>query len=443
MILKYFLLFLFLLILNFLSGQNQIAGQIKPIGDYKTILMFKTEGAFQYYKASAPVDENGMFGFEISENFEHGAYKLVYDAQKDLAVNIFYIGQDISFVFNPEDVINSIFFYESENNTLFYDYVKTISIKYNELNEIQKAFYLNNSKEIAKQYASKLGEIQIFQNYFDEKSEDKIVSHFINAFKKPINKTPFNSLEGKFIFLKTNYLNNINFQDSILRNSAFLIDRLNEYIFDLNEAISKRKNIAIDLKIADIALAKIADSKFKNEVIYSLTNSAFDPYSSTFDKLLDYLYINYYTKLPKGAKNEKFTELVVAKLNAIVGKKASNINFKGSSLYDIKADSTLVIFWSTTCSHCLKEIPKVYEKYADSKNLKVVMIGLEDEYSDWKNVSLAFPKWIQKRANGKWTNPIAKAYNVKGTPAYFLLNKDKEIIAKPDKLTNLEKVLDK
>jgi thiol-disulfide isomerase/thioredoxin len=443
MILKKFYLFLFLFVSTALFAQKQITGQLKPKGDYKTILMYKTEGAFQYYKASAKVDENGLFGFKLPENFQKGSYKLVYEAQKDLAVNIIYNNKDISLAFNPEDVINSIFFYESENNTLLYDYVKTISTEYDELNTIQKKYYIDNSKELARKYNSKLAKIKVYQNYFDKQAKGKIAQHFIRAFPKPISETPLNSLVEKLDFLKKNYLNNINFQDSTLRNSALLIDRLNEYIFDLNEAMAKKKNQAIDLNMVDVALSKIADSKFKNEVVYSLTSSAFDPYSSTYDNLLDHLFRNYYTKLAEEAKNKKFTLMVQAKLNAIVGKKAPNINFEDSSLYAIQSDSILIIFWSTTCSHCLKEIPKVYEEFANSKNLKVVMVGLEDEYSDWINVSLTFPKWIQKRANGKWKNPIAIAYNIKGTPAYFLLDKNKKIIAKPNKLEDLEKVLGK
>ena len=241
--------------------------------------------------------------------------------------------------------------------------------------------------------------------------------------------------------MKSDYLNSINFQDSILRNSAFLIDRLNEYIFDLNEAIAKRNNTSLDVTMIDSALNRITASKFKDEVIYSLTSSAFDPYSAKYDHLLDYLNKNYYSRLAVEMKNKKLTEMVVAKLNAIIGKKAANISLGTSDLYSISADSTLVIFWSTTCSHCMIEIPKIYKKLSENDNIKVVLVGLEDEYSDWETQTEKFPNWINKRANGKWTNEYALSYFVKGTPAYFLLDKNKTIIAKPEKLKHLEKVL--
>ena len=193
----------------------------------------------------------------------------------------------------------------------------------------------------------------------------------------------------------------------------------------------------------DDALTKIEASKFKDEVIYSLTSSAFDPYSSKYDFMLDYIYKNYYTKLPETEKNKEFTDMVKAKISVNVGKQAPNIILGDSNLYSVKSDQTMVIFWSTTCSHCLKEIPQVYDMLKDSKDIKVVLVGLEESYSDWESVILSLPNWIHLRADGKWDNEYAKAYNIKSTPAYFLLDERKKILAKPDKLVDVKALFEK
>jgi len=426
-------------------AQHQITGRLKPIRETRSILMYKTEGAFQYYKASTSVDSTGMFGFILPKGFPSGNYKLIYDAQNDLAINVIYNNEDISMVFDPKDALNTIFFYNSENNSVFYDYVQTISEKYDELELIQKTYYKNKedsttSVKTIKKYIFKLNQINAFQTHFEKESKGLIAKSYIQAFQKPLNKKPFETKEEKYDFLKNNYLKGINFQDTILRNSAFLIDRLNEYVFDLNEAIAVASNTALDTKMVSDALALIEKSKFKDEIIYSLTSSAFDPYMSQYDQLLDFLYNNYYKQLPTESKNKKFTEMVIAKLNAIVGKKAPNIYFGGDDLYSIQSDSVLIIFWSSTCSHCLKEIPEIYKLLLENKTTKVVLIGLEDEYSDWERVSKPFANWKNIRANGKWTNENALNYNVKGTPAYFLLDKNKTIIAKPENINDIKEI---
>lgn len=438
-------LLLFLFIVNSLFSQYTITGQFKDnTKKFESMLLYKNEGAFQYYKLNSAIDENGLFGFSLPENFEKGSYKLVFDSQNDKYVHIIFNNENITFVCNPEDVVNTITFFESEENTLYFDYIRAMNTQYIELDEIQDLCYgePKNSK-LKKEYGLKLLEITAFQEHFEEKSKDKLVHHFIVANKKHLSEKPLESRSDYYKYMKDNFLNAIDFQNPALRNSSFLLNRTNDYIFDLNEAVSNFDYSNLDFGMVDFALEKIEESKFKNELIYSITNSAFDPYSSQYDFLLEYIFNNYYKKLPAKAKNENFTKMVEGKLNAIVGKKATDITIGKTSLYSLKADSFLVIFWSTTCSHCLKEIPKVYEMLSDNKSIEVVLVGLEEEYSDWENVVKSFPKWKNVRANGKWTNKYAKAYNVKGTPAYFILDKDKNIVSKPDKLVDLEKIFDK
>jgi protein-disulfide isomerase len=42
---------------------------------------------------------------------------------------------------------------------------------------------------------------------------------------------------------------------------------------------------------------------------------------------------------------------------------------------------------------------------------------------------------------GKWDNEIGNSYNVTSTPTYFVLDKDKKIMAKPYDFEALKKIL--
>ena len=114
--------------------------------------------------------------------------------------------------------INSIYFYDSEENSLFFDYVRTINKKYIALDSIQKEYYENPTGKLAKLYTYKRKEVDAYQNYFETESKGKVVNHFIIAFKKYLSKTPLNSKKEYYALLKENYLNSINFQDTVFFN---------------------------------------------------------------------------------------------------------------------------------------------------------------------------------------------------------------------------------
>jgi len=103
------------------------------------------------------------------------------------------------------------------------------------------------------------------------------------------------------------------------------------------------------------------------------------------------------------------------------------------------------VFWSSTCSHCLKEIPLLqsYIKTLETGKVQVVTIGLEDKPNRWQREILKYPEFIHVLGLGKWSFPLVQIYNVTATPTYYVLDKDKIISAKPYDFETLKKFLEK
>ena len=100
----------------------------------------------------------------------------------------------------------------------------------------------------------------------------------------------------------------------------------------------------------------------------------------------------------------------------------------------------VVVFWSSTCSHCLHEIP-ILESFVKTREkgfVKVVAVGLEDDDKTWPNTIKQFPDFIHVLGLGKWDNKIGDDYDVTATPTYFILDKAKRIIDKPDDVEALK-----
>jgi peroxiredoxin len=111
----------------------------------------------------------------------------------------------------------------------------------------------------------------------------------------------------------------------------------------------------------------------------------------------------------------------------------SPVNSTAKSLYDIKADKKIIIFWSSTCSHCEEELPKLLAKYNDlkAKNIQVVGLSLDVDKDSYSKKISAFP-WVNDSELRGWNSSYVDTYNVHATPTYFILDANNKIINKPE-----------
>jgi len=108
-------------------------------------------------------------------------------------------------------------------------------------------------------------------------------------------------------------------------------------------------------------------------------------------------------------------------------------NTTAKSLHDIKADKKIIVFWSSTCSHCESELPQLLEKYNDlkAKNIQVVGFSLDVDKDSYTKKIAAFP-WVNDSELKGWNSSYVDAYNIHATPTYFILDANNKIINKPD-----------
>lgn len=101
-----------------------------------------------------------------------------------------------------------------------------------------------------------------------------------------------------------------------------------------------------------------------------------------------------------------------------------------------KHDYTLLFFWSSWCHKCEQETPeykKLYDQYK-SKGFQVIGISVDASKPAWvKAVNEKGTTWPNVSQLQAWDSPVADAYRVSATPTLFLLNKDLEIVLKPER----------
>lgn len=118
-------------------------------------------------------------------------------------------------------------------------------------------------------------------------------------------------------------------------------------------------------------------------------------------------------------------------------------NFKTEiKLSDVEAKYTIIWFWEPDCSHCRKATPVFHKFYQDTLkayNVEVISVYMNKGIDNWKEFSNHIGKFfdfVEKHQLYDWINawnpfdPYRENYDIKSSPVLYLLDENKEILAK-------------
>ncbi|MHB1148000.1 MAG: TlpA family protein disulfide reductase, partial [Lutibacter sp.] len=347
--------------------------------------------------------------------------------------------EDISLKFNPLNVSNSMEFLTSEENKTYANYLlETASMK-QKLDSLQIAFFGLKDKKQDKitidLYSKTLDIYHNTQSLYEEKTAGKLANHFIKASRNYFSPNLFTSPQEYLNSVKQHYFEFINFEDNAMKNSNFFGEKAIEYVFYLNVSDDVQVQNALYKNAISELMQKVGgNNEVKSEILTSLVY-AFEQFENM--PLIDFVLDNLYSKLPANYKDEALVEEMQSKIKLAIGNKAPEItweeNGKQRKLSELKAaENYILVFWSTTCSHCLQEIPKLYEFTNGNNKMHVVAVALEGNKKEFEQFNLKLKSWTNILGLKKWENDMAQEYKINSTPTYFILDKEKRIVAKPE-----------
>lgn len=108
------------------------------------------------------------------------------------------------------------------------------------------------------------------------------------------------------------------------------------------------------------------------------------------------------------------------------------------SLYDVKADKKVLVFWSSTCSHCEKELPQFIPLYAamKAKNIEIIGLSLDADKASYERAAGNYP-WISDSELKGWNSSVSAKYNIHATPTYLILDSSNKIVSKPNHISDV------
>ncbi|MBO3115426.1 thioredoxin family protein [Winogradskyella sp. DF17] len=428
--------FLFLLLLPTLILSQTVKGSFSPVTDYTYAFLYNATPDGANYVDRGKLNAEGYFEIELDSTIAPGIYKIVYAIPpEENNFDFIYDGKtSVEFKFNAESGVE---FTQSDENKLWDSYLKSMEM----VNQTISNYYAQGKTD-EKGYTSIFKVLADTQNAYEESSKGMLVSAFIDA-NRPYIPQSYEDIRTYSKNLKEHYLSEIDFNNYFLQCSSFLVDRVMAYVFDI---VLEPTNDTYKSHIDDVSNTIGAEgTEIKTSLLYLLWQRFVNINNH---EVANYITDTYLLNLANGTNNKVIAETITSYKNTSIGAFAPNFDIEvttknGSTikkqLYDLsESDYYLVIFWSSECGHCLKELPLVKDLVTNYTNIKVVAFGLENEASGWSEEIKNYPDFLHTIGLGKWENTIVKTYGITATPTYFLLDKEKKILSKPYDFNEVE-----
>ena len=424
-------LFVFTLLFAFCAeAQHTISGTFTPAKDYKYLLAYRLKAGSQSFIANTTI-KDGKFTLQIPENAKTGMYRLVYAVPQDeFYFDVIYNGkEDVELAF---DATQGVSFTSSKENKIMSSYFQSIGSSVEQLVN----FYIEGQSD-KREFKECTSQLRTIQEAYEEQAKGLMVENFILA-NRPYIPTNFESVQEYIAHKKEHYFDYLKVDNQVLQASDFLTDKLKNYVFTALPAerlssTETEKAIQANIKKVNTKLAPVADA-YKFDVFYSLWKMSTN---GGLNETTDFIYDTYLKSLATASSDPNKAQELASQHRLRIGAKAPELEWTAADVQKKLsamegAEHYLLVFWSSTCSHCLKELPELHKELKKYPNVKVIAVGLEDNTDTWVPESAKLPAFEHAIALGRWESKYARLYDIRSTPTYFLLDSDKRIIAKPE-----------
>ena len=359
----------------------------------------------------------------------------------------------------------------STDNDIFKEYTKYSTAKGKEIDELHKkllqAKTQKDSTEIQQQLANANAALNASRESVIKKYPSSLLAVLLNTMKRPELPADAATEEKKdslfaFKYTKEHYWDDVNFYDDRNLHTPFFDLKIDEYF---KYYVSPDADSIIP-EINYMLLSARTGKEMYPYLLLKFTNKYFSPEYMGQDKVFLFLFQNFYSKGDTVYLAQNSRKAVLDKAYSIManqlGSPAAVLNLTDTTgnkilMQALQSKFTVVAFWDPTCSHCQKEIPKLdsfYRAKWKNENVKIYSVNVNDGETD------KFKKFIEeKKLSNDWAEvyqPKAEKeadiaagranfrqlYNIMQTPTFYLLDADKNIIAKQLTLEQIDALLD-
>lgn len=467
---KRLILFLFLLmpILKISAQEKEynITFKVKGIKN-ETVLLAYHYGDKKYIKDSVLFDANGVGVIKGMKDYEPGIYLLAFPSRGNTYFE--FVMRETAFSMETDTVnfLEKMVVKNSAENKLFYDDIHFMNKQGRLIDSLNKVSQNETLSDEVREKAEKSA-LQLSENLKSQRRQTikdnpnllyaKILSVMadVEIPKAPVNEKGEEDKYFAYSYLKNHYFDGFDFRDSGLIRTPVLIPRVFKFLDELCHPAPDSLIIACD---EILAKSRVNEGMFQvllTEFLSKYAKSNIMGQEALYVHLIDKYYSTGQAPWTDAETLIKMQERSAALRPTLIGNKAPDLNaydLTGNvvNLHKFVAahDYTVLVFWSSECSHCQKEMPELRRIWQDTLSAKKVGIFSISTEVEIEHVS----KFITEKElvpNKNWVNsydptgrqPFRKQYDLLATPLVVLIYKDQTILAKKIPIKDLSDFID-
>ncbi len=395
-----------------------------------------------------------------NKNYPEGLYSLVMGDPEDAALfktevsafDFIISNENISLKTSYFDPVKSMKVIQSSDNDLFFDYLKyNVSYRTKLGSLLGLLTYYSNMDQF---YPDLRHEIIRLQKEYN----DKLISmftgtdhDFIIAYLTFMLEPVYDPDLGLSIrdFMKDNFLDPVDFTSPDLIRSPAISQKIIAYLsFYTNQEFSQIEQEESFITAVDIIMDEVIYDQEVYDFVLNFLIEGFEKFQ--MEKVLVHIADNHLSGECETDSEKILQERLIAYQEMSVGKVVKNIHLLNErdepvSLTDIQNEYTLIIFWAAWCPHCNKLISSLsdwYKKEAEQYDIEVFAVSIDTSKADWEEmVYINDLEWINTIEPKGWEGKVSRQYNLYATPTMFLINRKREIVAKPLTMREFQKAI--
>lgn len=454
------IMLLLMLPFSLIAGEDGYEVKFRINGLKDTIcLVANYYGNGTYITDTIIIDGKGSGTFTAPADQPKGVYILV------IAENIYFdfvLNNDRKFTMETEkdDPVGKMKVSGSLDNREFYDYLHYTQKKFTAIQALQEKLKSSESSkdslELTKRIIALNDEIIDHKLKLVEERPFSFLAMLINAMKEPVIKKIPKLENGRedssfaYRYYKEHYWDDMDLSDNRLIRTPVFHNKLKKY-FD--QVVIQSPDSIFKEAVLLVEKARPDPEMFKYIVwflTYHYENSEIMGFDEVFVKLVDTYYVTGEAVWVSGTVLEKMLKKASRIRPLLLGEQAPNMIMQDtanglSSLYNVDAFITILLFWDPDCGHCEKEVPmlkEIYDRYSEKYDMEIFAVCSDTtmakmkEYIRKKNMT-----WINVNGPRSLTGNYHDTYDIQTTPVIYILDRDKNILAKRLKAHQVEQFI--
>ncbi len=408
-------------------------------------------GDKQYIADTLQISADGKALAKGDSVLPSGLYMIVFPGRGNEYFEFIVSEPKFSATCDLNNIINSMEFKGSKENKVFYDDLRFLQKRREQsepFNQVLSSAEPGSPEALnAIAELDKLNEeVKTWRAELMGKNPDLLYTKILKALEEIELPEPPRNEQGQIIdsFFQFHYarkhgLKNLDWSDERLLRTPVIFNVMDRYLNTLSYRLPDSISASAD---NILKMARANEEIFKFCLVWLLNEYA-NSNIMGMDAVYVHLALNYYAKGEATWLDEaqlfRITDRAKRMQPTLIGRIAPNIIMKDvngttQNLYSIKNKYTIVYFWDPDCNHCQKETPVLKTAIDEIKgrhDVQVFAVNTQLELDKWL-------KFIDKHKLDGWhhvadfdqTSNFRALYDISATPVLYLLDGNKQIMAK-------------